>query len=337
MLAGLARGAARAVRQGLYRGEADHQSWMACLHLHCRTNGRSTELLRRVMKILRPSPAPLRPFESMLGRFDVQGVRTIAEQIRTDGYYVFKERIPDSVCNQIAAAARSTEGLPGRNPEKPQPMAIFDPANPDASVYDIPEARIWQIPGYQRIIADPIFVNLSQAYFGAASVLKQVNLWWSGAVGGQADTNAAQLFHFDFDPAPIWLKFFIYLSDVTPATGPHVFVKGSHRLRQPRASEILSRGYVRISDEDIAEAYGRENIVELSGPKGTVFAVDTIGFHKGKPPETGFRLLAQLEYATPLFVASVSDPLPLPANAEPQLLATRKAYPWAFARFPISV
>src|SRR5258708_36745511 len=107
---------------------------MACLHLHCRTNGRSTELLRRVMKILRPSPAPLRPFESMLGRFDVQGVRTIAEQIRTDGYSGFHVRLPDSDFHQIAAAALSNVGLTGRKPDLPQPLSTLGQHNIEESV-----------------------------------------------------------------------------------------------------------------------------------------------------------------------------------------------------------
>jgi hypothetical protein len=76
-------------------------------------------------------------------------------------------------------------------------------------------------------------------------------------------------------------------------------------------------------------------VVELAGPKGTVLAVDTMGFHKGKPPISGYRLLAQLEYASPLFVQSASSPLPMPRNALPELLATRNAYPWAFKRFPL--
>jgi hypothetical protein len=331
-------GACRGLGQYLTRGEADQKSWRACLDLHCRTNGRSTDMLTRAMQILRPPPAPIRPFESMLGKFDAARVNAIAEQIRRDGYYVFETRMPEAVCDDIASAAKATPARVGRDPDGGPRMGVFDPAKPLERVYDIPEPDSWRMPAYQRIIADPIFVNVSQAYLEAASALKNVNLWWSAAVDGRPDKaadHAAQMFHFDYDPAPRWLKFFIYISDVTAETGPHVFVRGSHRPRQSKLRDILARGYVRISDDEIAQVFGRDNVLELAGPKGTVLAVDTLGFHKGKPPISGYRLLAQLEFATPLFVQSVSAPLPMPRNLSPELLATRKTYPWAFARFPL--
>jgi hypothetical protein len=330
----LSHGAVRGLWDYIRRGEADMQSWMAVMRLHCRTNGRSTEILRKIMKTLRPAPAVIPAFESMLGNFNTAKVQAIAKQIQHDGYYVFERRIPGAVCDEIAEAARTIKARVGRNPDDPKPMTKFDPANAIAYVYDIPEPEIWQIRAYQRLIADPLFLNLSQAYFGAASALKQANLWWSVALDGVPDTNAAQLFHFDFDPAPIWLKVFFYLTDVTPETGPHVFVKGSHKLRQQKTRELLSRGYERISDDDIVAVYGHENIVEINGAKGTVLVVDTMGFHKGKAPTAGYRLLAQLEYANSPYVPSVSAPLPLPPNAGKELLATRAAYPWVFVRFP---
>jgi hypothetical protein len=337
-LAKAALGASRSVGQYLVRGEADATSWRACLDLHCRTNGRSTEILNSVMQKLRPEPAPIRPFDSLLGNFHPERVGAIADQIRRDGYYVFETRVPDAICDEIATAARSIKARVGRDPDGQPRMAAFDPENPVERVYDILETDSWQIPAYQRIIADPVFVNVSQAYLGAASALKQVNLWWSSAIGGAPDKDhdhAAQMFHFDYDPAPRWLKFFVYVTDVTEENGPHTYVRGSHRLRQEKLREIMARGYVRISDPEIAGVFGRDNVVELAGPKGTVLAVDTMGFHKGKPPISGYRLLAQLEYASPLFVQSASNPLPMPSNASPELLATRNAYPWAFKRFPL--
>lgn len=337
-LAKAALGASRGVGQYLVRGEADATSWRACLDLHCKTNGRSTEILSNVMQRLRPAPAPIRPFESLLGSFQPEQVNAIADQIRRDGYYVFDTRMPAGICDEIEAAARVTPARVGRDPNGAPRMVAFDPANPVGRVYDIPETDSWQIPAYQRIIADPVFINVSQAYLNAASTLKNVNLWWSSAIAGEIDKDAdhaAQMFHFDYDPAPRWLKFFVYVTDVTDENGPHTFVRGSHRLRQEKMREILSRGYVRISDAEIAGVCGRDNVVELAGPKGTVLAVDTMGFHKGKPPISGYRLLAQLEYASPLFVQSASNPLPMPRNAVPELLATRNAYPWAFKRYPV--
>jgi len=286
------------------------------------------------MRVLKPARTAIKPFASLVGNFDQQSIRDIADQIRRDGYYVFPSKISGALCDEIAQSAAMVEARVGRSAEGVERWAPFDNSNPLGPVYDLPEKKLWEIPGYQKLIGDPIFLNLSQCYFGAASALKEVHLWFSPAMGGAPDSDAAQMFHFDYDATPIWLKFFIYLNDVTSENGPHVFVKGSHRLKQPESRELLSRGYVRISDQDIASVYGAENVVELAGGKGTVLAVDTMGFHKGKAPSRGFRALAQLEYATPLFVPSVSSPLPLPSRVEPGLAATYKAHPEAFARFP---
>jgi hypothetical protein len=216
-LAKLGKGAVRGLWDYVRRGEADMDSWMALMHLHCRTNGRSTEMFRRVMRALRPAPVPIKPFESMLGSFDPASVKAISDRIRADGYYVFERRVPGAICDEIAAAGRTIKARVGRNPDDLKPMTAFDPEHPIGSVYDIPEPEIWRIPAYQLLIADPLFINLSQAYFGAASALKQANLWWSAALDGIPDTNAAQLFHFDFDPAPIWLKVFRAPRKIAPA------------------------------------------------------------------------------------------------------------------------
>jgi len=59
----------------------------------------------------------------------------------------------------------------------------------------------------------------------------------------------------------------------------------------------------RISDEQILDHYSPEDIVEITGTRGTILAADTRGFHKGKPVQSGERLLLQIEYATSLFGA----------------------------------
>jgi len=335
-IARLTPGACRGIGQLLMRGEADLRSWRAWLLLHCATNGGSTDLLTRLMQVLRPAPAPIVPFDSLLGHFDAARVKAAADQIERDGYFVFEQRVPAALCDEIAAAARTTEAVVRPSPERAARNAVFDPDNPLGRVYDFTERQNWTMAGCQRVIGDPVFVNVSQAYIGAATALKNVNMWWSATFDDRAETDdyAAQQFHFDYDPAPKWLKFFVYVTDVDAESGPHIFVRGSHRRRQPHLRDTLARGYVRIADGEIEQLFGRDNVVELVGARGTVLAVDTMGFHKGKPPRSRSRLIMQLEYATPLFIASVSDPVPVPATLDPALLASRSAYPWAFQRYP---
>jgi hypothetical protein len=92
------------------------------------------------------------------------------------------------------------------------------------------------------------------------------------------------------------MKFFFYLTDVSSDTGPHCYVKGSHKILP---LELRRDG--RFSDEEISESYGSKNLIEICGKKGTILAVDTRGFHKGKELLKDNRLLLQLEFANSMF------------------------------------
>ncbi len=91
---------------------------------------------------------------------------------------------------------------------------------------------------------------------------------------------------------------FVYLTDVDTDNGPHCFVRGSHRTKPGR---LLSDG--RKSDEQILATYSPEDVVEITGGRGTIIAADTRGFHKGKDLVRGERLILQFEFATSMFGA----------------------------------
>ena len=334
-LTGLAVGALWDLALYPIKRELGARTWHFLLRLHCMSNGASTATLRRIVRRAYPAPAPIKTFQSLFGSFGPAEMREMAEQIRQDGYCVFPTKIPPALCDEIAAHMRKFDGWLWRDKDGQHAAGDFDPDHLTKPRYEMPEASVWKIPAYQKIIADPIFVNLSQAYFGGLAMLKEVALWWSPASGNAApDADAAQLFHFDYDAAPIWLKFFVYLNDVSSPQGPHVFVKGTHKLGLEKSRALLARGYVRLGDAEMAQIHGVENVLEVCGTKGTVFAVDTMGFHKGGVPTQGHRLLAQLEFATPLFVPASSHPIPMPQNAGAELLAAKQAHPEAYARFP---
>ena len=67
------------------------------------------------------------------------------------------------------------------------------------------------------------------------------------------------------------IKLGIYLTDVT--TGAFKFVKGSHRKHHPRNLNQLEVGELPLSD-----------VIEMSGPAGTVFMFDTSAIHRQSIP-----------------------------------------------------
>ena len=127
--------------------------------------------------------------------------------------------------------------------------------------------------------------------------------------------------------------FFIYLTDVGPENGPHVYARGSHIAGHPSAGPLLSRGYVRIPDPDIAAAFGKENMVELLGKRGTILAVDTRGFHKGKMLTAGHRLMTQLTYSYPPYSGAHGVAKKIGGEVDPSLAKAIKTTPRVFERY----
>src|SRR5262249_62371405 len=78
-------------------------------------------------------------------------------------------------------------------------------------------------------------------------------------------------------------------TDVEESSGPHHFVRGSHRT-QP---ELFWRTH---EVEALERAFGRDAICAVTGAAGTAFLADTIGIHAGPVPISRPRLILQVGY-----------------------------------------
>ena len=115
------------------------------------------------------------------------------------------------------------------------------------------------------------------------------------------------------------------MTDVTPESGPHFYLKGSH-LKIPRSL----RGDGRKTDNAVRQAGLWDNVVELTGPAGTIMGVDTIGLHKGKTPISGDRLALENEFSTTLFGTDYETPKFNPTEMVRQRFS---AMPWVLQRY----
>ena len=241
--------------------------------------------------------------------------------VREHGFYVFQRTADSAFVDAIRAYA---EQAPAIARGAGTPPAVYPRANPEVGRYDITETVALGCPEVQEYVTDPGLAAIAQRYLGQPVLMDEVAFWWTTARRSEdADLNA-QLFHQDRDRLS-FLKFFIYLTDVTPDTGPHVYLRGSHRSI-PRAL----RGDGRKSDDAVRAAGLWDHVTELCGPRGTIMAVDTIGLHKGKTPTTGDRLALENEYCTSLFGMDYE----LPSFTPTPLVRERfAAMPWALQRY----
>lgn len=285
-------------------GRTPASAYQSMIRLFMLTGGRSNDLAARWLSTLHP-PYPLPAAEGILGSLPPARLGSLVSQLERDGYAVFERALPADVCDRLTefalgepAHVRPSDADAGA----PSIQAVYSRSKPLGIVYDFPPQALIHHPDVQKLIGDASILALAQGYIGAKPVLDEVNMWWSTSLGQKPDSAAAQYWHFDMDRLR-WLKFFIYLTDVTEKSGPHCFVRGSQRTGGIPA-RLLDRGYVRLPDEDVAACYPREDFVEFVAPRGTVIVEDTRGLHKGRRVEAGDRLMLEFEFSGSLFGAT---------------------------------
>jgi hypothetical protein len=323
----LARGALQFSRTGRTPSDAYH----SLIWLHCRTNGRSNDVLhalarRRNRSIALPPPA------GVLGSLSADDVAAMAARIRTDGFTIFPQLLAPETVRRLTDFAMSAEAKTAPPREGCPPRAVYDRNNPIAEAYRFDEASIIANPDIQSLMADLSIIAVAQAYLHCLPVLSAVAMWWSTSArfASDAKTELAQMYHFDMDRLK-WIKFFIYLTDVTPENGPHCFIAKTHRAGKQRR-DCLDRGYVRLPDEDLEPFYPVEDHITITGPAGTIFAADTRGYHKGVTPRHGDRLLLQLEFCDSLFGAEYGRPA-FPSDCVADLAERRRQFPRVYSRY----
>lgn len=262
------------------------------------TNGRSNDFVSRIIGLIRKPNTEI-DYQEHLSQISDASIDDIVAQIERDGCFIFEKQLPESIVDDIVKFSNQTPCkylVPNKSniqysAEKvlPNDGAVISPR------YQYEPNDIVGMEKIQDLVFNPAFFAIASKYLGCAPIFDRLAMWWSFPFGEKEKSNAAQMYHFDL-PRIKWIKFFIYLTDVHDNNGPHCFVKGSHK-RLP--NEVRKDG--RLSDEDVKSTFGKDNMLEITGKKGTIIAADTRGLHKGKPLVSDARLLLQLEYANSLF------------------------------------
>lgn len=282
-------------------GVTPEKAYLSLISLYCLTNGYSNAFLSWLLK-LQQHPYIFPHANGVLGNLDRVEISRVVQEIRKDGYYVFEQLLSVDICDKLISLALTKECNLRGSLDADIKMSIYDRTNPIAVTYWLQEEDLIANPDIQALMADLSIFAIAQAYLETQPILDIVTMWWSTALSKIACTDSAQLYHFDMDRIK-WLKFFIYLTDVTSDNGPHCYIAGSHQIGG-KPKELLNLGYARISDEEIVKFYPQEQFVEVTAPKGTIIAGDTLCFHKGKPLIQGDRLVLELEFTNSLFGGS---------------------------------
>jgi len=306
-------------------GTTPDAAYSSMRRLYRKTNGRFNDAMGSICKALhRKRPTDLS--QSLFPDVEFEEVHKAAKSLRRDGCYVFDRKLPKNLCEQLLNYSLTQPGTPvaAQTAETKSATSVFNRNNPQSIRHQFQADELFKNDTVQELATEPFFFSIAQEYLGFNPVFDVLAMWWSAPTRDeQLQSRAAQLYHFDMDRLK-FVKFFVYLTDVDADNGPHCYVRGSHK-RKPAA--LLKDA--RLSDDEILEHYSSSDMLELTGETGTILAVDTRGFHKGKPLVARDRLIFQIQFADSLFGQNyplIHLPSKLRQDAANRISANRRCY-----------
>jgi hypothetical protein len=250
--------------------------------------------------------------------------KNILLNLNNNGIHIFENLLNIDLCNNILMKINNKNFI-----KKNNKINKFDNVN----IYNTENGILWiksqkdiiMIDEIQKIVADPLILNIAQDYLDCKPILVQTNFW----ISKYGSVESTHSFHQDYDDVN-FLKIFIYLCDVDDNNGPHFYVKSSLN------NMITPKGYKpsdRLSDNYINKNY-KKNVLKICGKKGTIIFEDTNGFHKGSPlkKKDSYRFMLQLEYgcSTKIFDNKISFINNLNKEDNKILYEAKQKYPDTF-------
>jgi hypothetical protein len=173
-------------------------------------------------------------------------------------------------------------------------------APPESHVANYSAETVAAAPRAFAIANHPDVLAVVAATLGAKPTIALMSAWWS-LPRADGKPEHAEMFHRDIDDYR-FIKLFCYLTDVDEASGPHVFVRGSHCVNKHTEAKR------RLPDDFVAQEFGADNILRFTGPAGTTFLENTFGIHRGIPAATKPRLIFQVLYSLRPLIYSPKKP-----------------------------
>lgn len=311
------------------------ESYQALIRLFCGTGGRFNDMLSGAIGAFSPKVS-LPDRSGVLGDLRPEDVAKHVATLRDKGYVVFPAQLPPEILERLRKFALSTPSKPRRMDNQTAAAVtesvIFDPASPKAVRYEYPTQVVLDNADVQELLSDHSLLAIAQDYLGATPKADVLSMWWHTYFHSQPDAEAAQFYHFDMDRIK-WLKIFIYLTDVGPNDGAHSFIEGSQRTGGI-PDDLLQKGYVRLTDEEVLEHYGQQREIKFMAPKGTIIIEDTRGLHKGNAVQSNgaSRLMLQLQFSNSLFGGATPTSKITQVHSS-QLRSMLKASPAVYEQF----
>ena len=216
----------------------------------------------------------------------------------------------DSLTNQYAQLLKKQGYVrlePALDAQKIKDMVAYfesvSETEPEQTLRHYKIADIFQAPNALDLATRPEILASVGSFLGTVPTIIDICAWWSHST--DADAFGAQIPHRDRDDFR-FCKLFVYLTDVDSESGPHMYLPGSHskegmaRLCQnhglnPSDADKAFQTNSRASADWILSTFGSD-MIEFTGTAGTMFLINTFGYHFGKVRRQSSRLVLQADY-----------------------------------------
>jgi len=253
--------------------------------------------LRRALRALRTLHSP--PSGNLKGSiFGSIAIAEIVTSLERDGLFT-GIRLPQHIVDDLNEFALKTPCY-GNHIKKlrflPQEYKDAQSRCPSPILVGHYMDKIFDCPIVDQIEKDPLLIEIASRYLRTTPCLINSRMWWSFRAEhldeGTLKLASQNLLHFDMDD---WssIKFFFYLTNVDVDSGPHVYLRRSHRRKRLRDQFTIFLGK---PDSKTIDFYGRDNLVTICGPAGFGFVEDPFGFHMGTVTQKDPRLVLEIEY-----------------------------------------
>ena len=256
---------------------------------------------------------------------------TIKSNLKEKGYYQQENFLTDNEFEKINNYISTLKGyfISDHLINKEQALQLLNFNDIKGAKFTYQSNDLLNNHEIQNLLINNNILRISQEYLGSAPLIDNVSAWWSFPTQ-KPDSNAAQLWHFDFE-RPRWIKVFFYLTDCNESNGPHCFIEKSHKNRGIPLS-IRTKMYSRIEDDYVNNFFDKNAIKVITAKKKSILFEDTRGLHKGMKVKEGKRLILQFQYSSSMFGAK-TDKLKFPNSISKEFLDFKNNYPKILENF----
>lgn len=195
-------------------------------------------------------------------------------------------KLPSDLIPDIKKAVQFAQAVRDERAPPVKKKADYNPTIVDGLRYD-------DAPAFYDLALSDEILQIASDYLGEIPVLVSMKLWRTPVAG---DLKGSQYFHRD---GRQWLlryaKFLINMDDVAVDGGPFTFVPADVSEHVSRSIGTVRQS--RVKDDEFYRLAKPDDALQLTGPAGTGFAVDSARcFHFGGRVQRGERLLLQFNF-----------------------------------------